>query len=185
MRPTFVHTVPASLLLALAGVLAVFPLTAHAHTTGASWNITSGPYTVDLGYNPLTFIAGEYASFDFLLWKGPANTGEQTDYAQVWVRIIRDKNTLLATGILHQTYGPTTLLYSFAEPGDYTLEASFRTESGDEIAVATFPLSVSPASDQLPLGPYLLPLLSGVCGLIGGFLLTRFSPRFRLSKHTE
>lgn len=151
---------------------------ASAHSTGASFTQPSGDYTIDVGYNPISFTAGDYASFDFLLWKGPASTptnpgGTPADYAQVWIRIIKDKNTLLATGVLHQQYGPTTLLYSFPEAGSYTMEASFRTASGDEIAVATVPLSVAQAAGQTSVGPVLWLLGGLVAGAAVGFILAR------------
>jgi hypothetical protein len=150
--------------LVFAFFLASIPLFASAHTVGVFWNASDGPYTVDIGYDPPSFVAGEYTRFDFLLWKGPADTGEPMPYAQIWVRIIAEdgKNTLLATGIWKQPIGPTTLLYEFQKAGDYKLEASYRDEEGNDIAVASFPIKVGAESAQLPL-----PLLSGALFLLG------------------
>ncbi len=145
------------------------PLHASAHTTGASWNATSGPYTVDVGYDPVTFTAGQYTRFDFLLWNGPANTSDQKDFSQIWVRIVRDDNhTLLATGIWKQPVGPTTLLFEFAEAGSYTLEVSYRDRDGNDIAVAKFPITVSGGSGSSSL----MSLLIGVFAFIVGVGLT-------------
>lgn len=164
----------------LATLLASFSFAqiASAHTTGASFTQTSNGYTIDVGYNPISITARDYASFDFLFWKGAATsptnpTGTPADYAQVWIRIIRDKETLLATGVMHQQYGPTTLLYSFPEAGNYTMEASFRTAEGDEIAIASIPISVAPAAGQTPVGPVLWGLLGLLAGVAAGFVLAR------------
>lgn len=127
--------------------LLLLPAGVFAHTTGASWNQSSGPYNVDIGYDPATFTAGQYTRFDFLLWKGEVNTGELAPYDQVWVRLIdTDRNTLLATGVWHQPIGPTTLLYLFVKPGTYMLETSFRDAESNDIAVASFPITVEGGS---------------------------------------
>jgi hypothetical protein len=137
-----VRTAPV-LLAALAAALFSLPLLAHAHSTGAFWGVQDGAYTLDVGYEPATFVAGRYARFDFLLWKGPADTGTSEEFAQVWVRIMdADKQTLMAGGIWRQPYGPTTLVFTFAKPGQYVLETSYRDADGDDIAVATFPITV-------------------------------------------
>lgn len=165
-----------ALLFVFAMMLAL-PSLALAHTVGASWNIPyQGGYTVDIGYDPTTFVAGTYTRFDFLLWKGPANTGDPVDYAQIWIRITRSgNNTVLATGIWKQPIGPTTLLYEFQDPGNYTLEASYRDKDGNDIAIASIPITVAAASGGSSYG---LLILSFVCGaLFGAFLL--FSIRRR------
>jgi hypothetical protein len=138
--------------LTLLGLLILLlPAASFAHTTGASWNQTSGVYTVDVGYDPVTFTAGQYTRFDLLLWQGPANTGESAAYDQVWIRITDDsRRTLLATGVWHQPIGPTTLLYLFERPGSYTLETSFRDADSNEIAVASFPITVEAVSGGVP-----------------------------------
>jgi hypothetical protein len=115
-----------------------FGVPVYAHTTGASWTMPSDAYTVDIGYDPVTFTEGQYTRFDFLLWKGPANTGTASDFAQVWIRITKsDGDTVLATGIWKQPIGPTTLLYEFSEAGTYTIETSYRDKDGNDIAVAS------------------------------------------------
>lgn len=154
---------------------------AEAHTTGASLNETSGPYTVDLGYNPIAIEARDYATFDFLLWKGPANTGEPADYAQVWIRVLKGKETLLATGVMHQAYGPTTLLYTFPDEGTYSIEASYRKANGDEIAAATFPMKVLPPSDEMPFVQYIVAVASALAGAALGFGIGRSLRRKELA----
>ena len=113
----------------------------YAHVTGASFNSTSSPYVFDIGYDPVTFTAGEYERFDFIL--RDEKTGNPVPFDQIWVRITNDDNTLLATGLFHQTIGPTTLLYVFPAPGSYKVEPSFRDADGNEIAVTSFPITVT------------------------------------------
>ena len=155
------------------GVL--FPLSVFAHVTGASWNATSSPYVIDVGYDPVTFVAGNYTRFDFVLWRGAVNTGDHAEYAQVWVRILNEEShdTHLATGIWHQFIGPTTLLYRFAEPGHYVLETSFRDSSGNDIAVGSFPIVVEQSK-----GPFRIDLLaSGALGIVIGALIAWYIAR--------
>jgi hypothetical protein len=142
------------LLAALAAAVLSLPLLAHAHSTGAFWGMQDGAYTLDVGYEPATFVEGRYARFDFLLWKGPADTGTAEGFTQVWIRIMdADKQTLMAGGIWKQPYGPTTLVFTFPKPGQYTLEASYRDADGDDIAVATFPIMVEADGHAgIPLG---------------------------------
>lgn len=152
-------------------VFALLAMTApaFAHTTGSSWNVPSGPYTVDVGYDPITFVAGQYTRFDFLLWKGPANTSPPAPFDQVWIRIQKEDDTLLATGILKQSVGPTTLLYEFTQPGSYTLEASYRDADGNDIATSSFPITVEGGQGGTPI---LMPLMLFVIGaVVGGFIV--------------
>lgn len=116
----------------------------EAHVTGASFTSTSTPYVVDIGYDPINIMTGQYARFDFVLRN--EKTGNPVPFDQIWVRITHASDTLLATGLLHQSIGPTTLLYVFAEPGTYKLEPSFRDADGNEIVAASFPVTVTSSS---------------------------------------
>ena len=146
------------------------PLAALGHTTGASWNAPSGKYTVDVGYDPAVFVAGQYTRFDFLLWKGPVNTGDPANYAQIWVRVLHSGRTILATGIWKQPVGPTTLLYQFEEPGTYTLETSYRNEDGDDIATASFPITVAAGERTVTVLPFAIGFVSFVVGAAACFI---------------
>ncbi len=113
-----------------------------AHGTGASLEATSTVYLIDIGYDPVEFVAGSPSRFEFNLSKD----GDKVDYESVWVRIVENKKTKLATGISHDNFGKTTLLYDFARQGMYTLEASYRDASG-EIAKSSFSIPVLPPDD--------------------------------------
>lgn len=152
---------------------------ASAHTTGSSWNVADGEYTVDVGYDPALFTAGEYARFDFLLWRGPANTGEEAAYSHIWVRITNDdKDTQLATGVMRQEIGPTTMLFAFPEAGAYVLETSYRDADGNDIAKASFPIQVAAPSGALRLSQLASLVGAAVLGALVGALGAR-SARIR------
>jgi hypothetical protein len=63
---------------------------------------------------------------------------------------VHESGTVFATGLKHQKFGPTTLLYRFPQAGEYTLDVSYRTEEGRAIAQASFPLEVA-SEDSLPV----------------------------------
>ena len=125
-----------------------------AHTTGAYWETPVDGYAIDIGYDPAVITAGQYTRFDFNLWVGATTSAEIADFSQVWVRILHDKDTLLATGIFHQSIGPTTLLYTFPEAGAYLLDVSFRDADGNEIAAASFPIQTEDSSGGAPVSEY-------------------------------
>lgn len=157
-------TAVAFAIVLLSGATPVF-----AHGTESSWNIPSGSYTVDVGYDPSTFVAGQYTRFDFLLWRGGEKTNSSAAFNQVWIRIQKGGDTLLATGILKQPVGPTTLLYEFTTPGSYTLDASYRDAEGNDIATSSIPITVEGGRGGSPI---VLPLMLFIAGaLLGGFLV--------------
>ncbi len=146
----------------------VFPAAASAHATGASLYATTSPYVIDVGYDPIQVFAGDSTRFDFIL--ANESTGKSEPYAQVWIRIKSSERTLLATGIFRQPFGPTTLLYAFPEPGTYTIQPSYRDKDGNELAVASFPLTVTaPDEDASFLG-----FLSGGVLILVGVVLGVF-----------
>ena len=139
---------------------------ADAHVTGLSWTATTTPYVVDIGYDPNEFQAGQSARFDFVL--RDEKTGDIAPYDHVWVRLMHDDTTLLATGVRRQSIGPTTLLYGLNEPGAYTMEASFRDAEGNDLAVTSFPMSVRDDASGHDL--YIVAGIIFVVGLIVGAL---------------
>ena len=159
----------------VAAALLCAPLYVSAHSTGASWEQPVGTtYFIDVGYDPISITAGQSARFDFSLWSDTVKT-KPAKFDEVWTRVVsQDKNTLLATGIRRQPLGPTTLLYTFEQGGSYSLQVSFRTVTGDEIAAAVFPFTVS---QTVPLA-YLFVIASGLLGaLLGAFVLYLFMYR--------
>lgn len=152
-------------------LLAVLPAYAYAHGDGASFEKQSGEYLIDIGYDPAPPVAGEATLFDFSLLR--IADGSEVPYSHVWVRILDERKTVLASGVHAQEVGATTLLFVFPEDKTYTLESSFRTERG-EIASASFSVPVSPKSDTpITEAPWFLPLLFflGVCSGVLGIAL--------------
>ena len=125
--------------------MAIFgPRQALAHGQGLSLISTSTPYLIDVGY-PSPFTSKEPVLFDFLL--RDLVSSELSSYKYVWVRIKQDGKTLLATGVTHQSLGPTSLLYTFVEVGTYELNVSFRNDEG-VLSEATFPITVAKSSSD-------------------------------------
>ncbi len=151
---------------------------ASAHTTGASWELPVGDYVVDVGYDPVQVVMGQYERFDFAVWKDAAKT-VPVNFAEVWTRVVKidTKETLLATGIREQPVGPTTLLYEFLVPGQYSLEVSFRDADGNEIVAASFPIAVSPGEGAR--AGYVVPAGCAFLGAIVGAALVYLYVRKR------
>ena len=139
-----------------------------AHSTGLPLETVAGAYLIDVGTDAEAIIPGASVRFDFEL--KDAKTEESKNFAQAWVRITNadGTRTWLATGLHRQPVGPSTLLYIFDQPGAYTLNVSFRDDTGDDIATTAFPLTVknSPDSSGIPLSA----LLWFVAGLVVGAL---------------
>jgi hypothetical protein len=147
---------------------------AYAHSTGASFEQKNGAYVIDVGYDVSSFKAGEAVRFDFLLHD--AADEKDLDFNHVWVRMVNtsEKQTELATGIAHQSIGPTTLLYVFPSGGTYTLEPSFRDAAGEDIATTSITISVAPAEDAgFSTASIVGALLAAFAGMFVGYLLRK------------
>lgn len=168
-------------LLFCSGVLGVLcaPMAAYAHGDEASFEAPAGNYIADIGYDPTVFTAGYYTRFDFNLKTAKGVDGRAVPFDEVWVRIKDQDNTYLAAGIRKESVGPTTLLYYFASPGKYSLEASFRNANGDEVAAVSFPIVVSPSATSSQLNGYILDgvlvFFGIVLGAWGAWLVVRRS----------
>ncbi len=174
MRISAVYALITLLFLVSVGV-------ASAHVTGASWEKVDGTNTLDIGYDPVAVTAGNYENFDFKL--RDTVTADPIPFAQVWVRIITDNNTVLATGLFDQPIGPTTLLYQFDIPGNYTLEASFRDADGNDISTGSFPFTVQPGGSG-GLVSLALPGILFVIGILCGAGAVFVFEKRRFSKLT-
>ncbi len=143
---------------------------ARAHGSGSSFEKVVGAYLVDVGYDPASLEVDSTVRFDFTL-RG-ATSSEEIQFSDVWVRIEKEKKTVFASGIHRSEFGKTGLLYTFGEPGTYTIYARFQNNE-DTIVETSFPLDVSGASSLE--GKSWAPdksVLWGVFGLIVGVVLS-------------
>lgn len=148
-----------------------------AHTSGASLEAESGEYLIDIGYEPGDMYVGGRMVLDIEL-----NDLDRklTDFSRVWLRVARDKETLLATGVGKADLGPTTFMIRIPQEweGDIMLHVRYERE-GDGIATASFPLTVAPPLESDALPPWLIPAIAGVLAGAGAGWFVR--PRWRRS----
>jgi len=152
-------------------ILAVLPVyVVGAHSLGESLEKEVDGYLIDIGYSTTELIANSAVVFEFNLLN---ENDEFVDYSNVWLRIIKDDRTILATGIHNAEFGGARITYTFAESGAY--EFSARYEKGiDSIAEATFPIEVLPNPSEGSGSVNIIFL--GVVGILGigvGAITTR------------
>lgn len=128
------------ILSSLAAVLLCVPLVAAAHASGVSWEREINGYRIDIGYDPNAQIRGASDVFDFTLYDVERQRPVEAD--ELWVRLVRDGRTVLATGLKSDPVVRSTLLYAFEQEGDYVLHASFR-QDGETLAEGEFPFAVA------------------------------------------
>lgn len=144
--------------------LLLSPVVIHAHNSGASLEKLVPPYIVDIGYDPVSPVAGDRLLFDFTL-VDTASTSIPFDY--VWVRIEKDSRTILATGITKATYGPTSLLYAIPDDLSGELKLFARYQKGDDsLAEADFILAVAPK--EVPITAYVPLVVAAITGCAFG-----------------
>ncbi len=141
-----------------------------AHGEGVSVEKEVGNYFIDIGYDSEVPETGTPVRLDFEL--SDKTSGATVVFSSVWVRIEKEKQTVFASGIHRPEFGKTGLMYTFGEPGTYTISARFQNNE-DNIAETSFPLTVSGALS--PVGKYSTldtSVLWGVFGLIMGVVLS-------------
>lgn len=141
------------------------PLTAAAHPYGESFEKQTDEYLIDIGYNVTDFIANSSTLFEFDLLDGE----ELAEYEDVWVRISKGNQTVLATGVNKSDFGGARLTFVFPEPGEYEFSVRYQ-EGTDALAEATFPINVqrNPRESGGDFGSTGLIIGAGFAGLIVG-----------------
>ncbi|MEK7505493.1 MAG: hypothetical protein AAB597_01150 [Patescibacteria group bacterium] len=142
------------------------PVGVFAHSSGVSFEQKVGAYLVDIGYDPEALVTGATQVFDFSLKKN----GQAVEVASIWTRILWGEKTYLATGVNVPDLGKPTLLFTFQNPGAYSLEASFRSQSGGELVKTSFPISVVLDGTNEGREPLLLYSLLLMVGVGSGYL---------------
>jgi len=165
--------------LVISACLLFSPGVIFAHNSGASLEKSVPPYIVDIGYDPVRPVAGDRLLFDFTL-VDTASTSIPFDY--VWVRIEKDKRTILATGVTKAEYGPTSLLYAIPDDLSGEMKLFARYQKGDAaLAEADFTLSISPK--EVPLTSYIPSGITAVSGCALGFGVALMLTRRRYGKN--
>jgi hypothetical protein len=133
-----------------------------------------GDFIVDVGTDqPSTPLAGRPIEFDFGLLQ--SNTREPVNLAtSVGIDIGHDGKSMVNCDLVVET--PITfLIYTFPEPGNYTLTVAFFNKNlgQQRLAIATFPLTISgPKANNRAL--YLAVLFASITlGLLAGYWGTR------------
>lgn len=130
------------MLLALVLLSVVLPTFVFAHPNGTSWEQVFNQYKVDVGYDPSSFVVGEPVRLDFNVTREQG--GQDVDFADVWVRIVRDETTVFATGVHKPSIGRAGMTFTFPTAGAYALHVRFE-KAGESIVDASFPMTVTAA----------------------------------------
>ena len=141
---------------------------AYAHGLGNSLEQQVDDILVDIGYSVDEFTDDSSVVFDFEIVDSEK---EQIDFTDVWVRLVKDKSTVLATGVHNGRLGGAIMTYKFPEAGEYTLSARFQNGK-DAVAEAEFPLTVLQVQKE-PIGSraLLFIVLAFIVGLLAGLPL--------------
>ena len=140
--------------------IVLVPVFAVAHSTGYSFEKKVGDHIVDVGYDTLQPVAGQRLLLDFTL-RDTASSTVPFDY--VWVRLDKDKQTLLATGIARAEFGPTSLLYVIPEGATGDLSITARFQSGDD-ALAETAFTIPVTAPRRPPSDFMIPIVSAIVG---------------------
>lgn len=109
-----------------------------AHGSGESFELESGGYLMDIGYSVEEFTDDSSVIFSFEL---KDKEGSVVEFTDVWVRIVEDTATVLATGVHNADLGGALMTYKFPSSGEYKLSARFQN-NGENVAEGVFPLTV-------------------------------------------
>ena len=133
-----------------------------------------GDLIVDVGTDqPSTPVAGQPIEFDFNLLQ--SKTREPVNLAtSVGIDIGHNGKSVVNCNLIVDP-SITFLIYSFPEPGNYTLTVAFFNKNlgQQRLAIATFPLTIS-GSKGNSRALYLVALFTSmIVGLLAGYALTR------------
>ncbi len=141
-----IRPVDISMTFAIALVISIFFFSAQsvfAHGSGGSFEKGIGNYLIDIGYDPEKPETGVPVRLDFELFDKILSA--DAPFSNVWVLIEKEKQTVFTSSIHRPEFGKTGLLYTFGEPGTYTISARFQNNE-DNIVETSFPLDVLSAS---------------------------------------
>jgi hypothetical protein len=152
--------------LLLIVIVCVLPGIVSAHASMASLYATSGPYLIDVGYDPEEPQVGRRFLIDISLRDG-GETAPEVEYDSVWVRMSRDRATYLATGVADSSMGPTTMVLTLPEESEGQMTLSLRFEKdGETLAEDSFTLPVAPRERSFFDYWYMIGAASFIVGLV-------------------
>ena len=138
----------------------------YAHGEGASFEVQSDGYLVDIGYDPETVEALSSVRYTFDLFS--SETNEDAGFTDLWVRINQERKTLFASGVNRPEFGVTGMVYTFPESGTYEVSVRFQRD-GEKLTEVTFPVEVIENADGTPDTQFpLVPVGSALLGLVVG-----------------
>ncbi len=138
---------------------------------GLSFEKQVGDVFIDIGYSVDKFTTDSSVIFSFVIQDSEKN---EIPFTDVWVRVVRDKSTVFATGINDSPLGGATMVYTFPTSGEYELSARFQKD-GKSIAETTFPLLVTQESKESDgEGTIFFVAFGFLSGILVGWLLFRF-----------
>ena len=146
------------------------------HGSGGSFEVTENKYTIGIGYDVETIEANTPVRFDFNILKEQAPT--HVDFQSLWVRLETqdpEQHTVFASGIHKPSIGLPTMLFTFPDPGAYTLYARFETQNNEKIVEVNIPFFVEKETNS---SSYLnwnifLPLFTAILGTLLGFIIRK------------
>jgi|AntRauTorcE11897_2_1112592.scaffolds.fasta_scaffold11774_3 hypothetical protein len=137
-------------------LLLIVPSFSHAHNSGNSYEEQKDGFLIDVGYSPLTLIAGERARFDFSIYSLTATTSPKDLFTDVWIQISKDDELHFSSNLNQPTFGPTALNILLVEAGEYEIYVRFQ-QGSTLVTDTTFTVSVE-AKDIVPTADPSIPL---------------------------
>lgn len=123
--------------------LCVFmPAVAFAHSGQPSFEVESGSYLIDIGYDVTGIRPGEEVTFDFDLYQDVNGVKSFALFDAVHVGIAREGETIHTEQLHNQESFIPMMKFTFPDEGVYSLAASY-VQSGAVIADTTIDLPVA------------------------------------------
>lgn len=162
-------------------VFVLFLTRIEAHGTEQSFEIKEGKYLVDIGYDASIIEAHTPIDFNFNVLT-QENANPQT-FNNIWIRVEEGgdrKRTIFATGVSKPSFGLPTMIFTFPTEGAYTLYARFEDSGGTKIVEVETPIFVQkPTNDETTKAPWLLFVLVGCVGLMGGLYIPKLFKKYK------
>ena len=148
---------------------------------GQYFEKTAGEYTIGIGTDVYTLVAGDPIRFDLNLYKKESK--EPIEFSDIWVRIVEKKGgsfdrTIFAGGIHNPQFGYAGMTSILPNQGQYELIVIFNNKDGNPITDdISFLLTVDPGTVENAKDPWRNAIISGMISFISGVAITLFLKR--------